>query len=72
MREGNMHGGHTCCPLTYLLPAYGCTCCPPELLSVASSPSHCPLLSGLFMDDDEGTLTTTDVKAKFINGKPQV
>ena len=27
---------------------------------------------GLFLDDDEGTLTTTDVKAKFLNGKPQV
>jgi photosystem II reaction center protein Psb28 len=26
---------------------------------------------GLFMIDDEGTLSTTDVKAKFINGKPQ-
>jgi photosystem II protein len=23
------------------------------------------------MIDDEGTLSTTDVKAKFINGKPQ-
>jgi len=28
--------------------------------------------TGLFLDDDEGTLTTTDVKAKFLNGKPQV
>ncbi|KXZ47046.1 hypothetical protein GPECTOR_38g283 [Gonium pectorale] len=28
-------------------------------------------ITGLFMVDDEGTLTTTDVKAKFINGKPQ-
>lgn len=27
--------------------------------------------SGLFLVDDEGTLSTTDVKAKFINGKPQ-
>jgi Psb28 protein len=26
---------------------------------------------GLFMIDDEGTLSTTDVKAKFVNGKPQ-
>jgi photosystem II protein len=29
-------------------------------------------ITGLFLDDDEGTLTTTDVKAKFLNGKPQV
>jgi hypothetical protein len=29
------------------------------------------LRPGLFMIDDEGTLSTTDVKAKFINGKPQ-
>lgn len=29
-------------------------------------------ITGLFMEDDEGTLTTTDVKAKFVNGKPQV
>jgi photosystem II protein len=28
-------------------------------------------ITGLFMEDDEGTLTTTDVKAKFVNGKPQ-
>eukprot|EP00775_Hariotina_reticulata_P000118 gene118-285_t len=28
-------------------------------------------ITGLFMVDDEGTLSTTDVKAKFINGKPQ-
>jgi photosystem II protein len=28
-------------------------------------------ITGLFMVDDEGTLTTTDVKAKFVNGKPQ-
>src|SRR5690349_13121226 len=26
---------------------------------------------GLFMVDDEGTLSTTDVKARFVNGKPQ-
>jgi photosystem II reaction center protein Psb28 len=26
--------------------------------------------AGLFMIDDEGTLTTTDVKARFVNGKP--
>eukprot|EP00195_Chlamydomonas_chlamydogama_P005738 CAMPEP_0202902760 /NCGR_PEP_ID=MMETSP1392-20130828/17035_1 /ASSEMBLY_ACC=CAM_ASM_000868 /TAXON_ID=225041 /ORGANISM="Chlamydomonas chlamydogama, Strain SAG 11-48b" /LENGTH=144 /DNA_ID=CAMNT_0049589567 /DNA_START=78 /DNA_END=512 /DNA_ORIENTATION=+ len=29
-------------------------------------------ITGLFMVDDEGVLTTTDVKAKFVNGKPQV
>lgn len=28
-------------------------------------------ITGLFLSDDEGTLTTTDVKAKFVNGKPQ-
>jgi photosystem II protein len=28
-------------------------------------------ITGLFMVDDEGELSTTDVKAKFINGKPQ-
>ncbi|GFR42406.1 hypothetical protein Agub_g3306 [Astrephomene gubernaculifera] len=28
-------------------------------------------ITGLFLVDDEGTLSTTDVKAKFINGKPQ-
>ena len=27
--------------------------------------------AGLFMSDDEGVLSTTDVKAKFSNGKPQ-
>lgn len=26
--------------------------------------------AGLFMIDDEGTLSTTDVKARFVNGKP--
>lgn len=29
-------------------------------------------ITGLYMVDDEGTLTTTDVKAKFVNGKPQI
>ncbi|KAI8464355.1 MAG: photosystem II subunit 28 [Monoraphidium minutum] len=28
-------------------------------------------ITGLFMIDDEGELSTTDVKAKFVNGKPQ-
>ncbi|KAG1666369.1 hypothetical protein FOA52_007907 [Chlamydomonas sp. UWO 241] len=28
-------------------------------------------ITGLFMEDDEGLLSTTDVKAKFVNGKPQ-
>lgn len=28
-------------------------------------------ITGLFMIDEEGELSTTDVKAKFINGKPQ-
>eukprot|EP00798_Chlamydomonas_sp_ICE-L_P002052 gene2052-18230_t len=28
-------------------------------------------ITGLFLVDDEGTLSTTDVKAKFLNGKPQ-
>lgn len=28
-------------------------------------------ITGLFMVDDEGELSTTDVKAKFVNGKPQ-
>eukprot|EP00877_Chromochloris_zofingiensis_P008327 jgi/Chrzof1/3748/Cz13g07140.t1_PSB28[v5.2] len=28
-------------------------------------------ITGLFMVDDEGTLSTTDVKAKFVNGRPQ-
>lgn len=27
-------------------------------------------ITGLFMVDDEGELQTTDVKAKFLNGKP--
>jgi hypothetical protein len=27
---------------------------------------------GLFMIDEEGELSTTDVKAKFVIGKPQV
>jgi photosystem II protein len=27
-------------------------------------------ITGLYMKDDEGTITTTDVKAKFVNGKP--
>lgn len=27
-------------------------------------------ITGLFMEDDEGLLTTVDVQAKFINGKP--
>jgi photosystem II protein len=27
-------------------------------------------ITGLFMIDDEGTLSTTDVKARFVNGKP--
>jgi hypothetical protein len=42
----------------------------------ASTTRLCPpgapcSLAGLFMIDDEGQLSTTDVKAKFINGKPQ-
>lgn len=28
-------------------------------------------ITGLFMVDDEGEMSTTDVKAKFVNGKPQ-
>ncbi|KIZ00488.1 Photosystem II reaction center PSB28 protein [Monoraphidium neglectum] len=28
-------------------------------------------ITGLFMIDEEGELSTTDVKAKFVNGKPQ-
>lgn len=27
-------------------------------------------ITGLYMNDDEGTITTVDVQAKFINGKP--
>jgi photosystem II protein len=27
-------------------------------------------ITGLYMDDNEGTLTTVDVQAKFVNGKP--
>jgi hypothetical protein len=29
-------------------------------------------ITGLFLEDDEGIMSTTDVKAKFVNGKPQV
>lgn len=29
-------------------------------------------VTGLFMEDEEGVLSTTDVKAKFVNGKPQI
>ncbi|KAK9809862.1 hypothetical protein WJX72_000522 [[Myrmecia] bisecta] len=27
-------------------------------------------ITGLYLEDDEGTLTTVDVQAKFVNGKP--
>lgn len=27
-------------------------------------------ITGLYMKDDEGTITTVDVQAKFVNGKP--
>lgn len=27
-------------------------------------------ITGLYMNDDEGTITTVDVQAKFVNGKP--
>jgi photosystem II protein len=27
-------------------------------------------ITGLYMTDDEGTITTVDVQAKFVNGKP--
>mmetsp|Transcript_17446 Transcript_17446/g.45358 ORF Transcript_17446/g.45358 Transcript_17446/m.45358 type:complete len:158 (-) Transcript_17446:160-633(-) len=27
-------------------------------------------ITGLYMNDDEGTIATTDVNAKFVNGKP--
>lgn len=40
--------------------------------SIFQASSDIGEITGLFMVDDEGTLTTTDVKAKFVNGKPQV
>jgi hypothetical protein len=46
--------------------------------ALGADPLPCPDLPtrprtpGLFMIDDEGELSTTDVKAKFVNGKPQV
>ncbi|KAJ9528294.1 hypothetical protein QJQ45_014263, partial [Haematococcus lacustris] len=40
--------------------------------SVFQASSNMGEITGLFMVDDEGTLTTTDVKAKFVNGKPQI
>jgi photosystem II protein len=27
-------------------------------------------ITGLYMNDDEGTITTVEVQAKFVNGKP--
>ncbi|KAF6256741.1 photosystem II subunit 28 [Scenedesmus sp. NREL 46B-D3] len=39
--------------------------------SIFQASSELGDITGLFMIDDEGTLSTTDVKAKFINGKPQ-
>ncbi len=41
------------------------------LFYVAQASGEMGEITGLFMVDDEGTLTTTDVKAKFVNGKPQ-
>ena len=29
-------------------------------------------ITGLFMQDEEGEISTTDVNARFVNGKPQV
>lgn len=39
--------------------------------SIFQASSELGDITGLFLVDDEGQLTTTDVKAKFINGKPQ-
>jgi photosystem II protein len=39
--------------------------------SIFQASSELGDITGLFMIDDEGQLSTTDVKAKFINGKPQ-
>ena len=43
----------------------GCT----DMTPPRSAPNYYP--TGLFMIDDEGEISTTDVKAKFVNGKPQ-
>lgn len=29
-------------------------------------------ITGLYMNDDEGTIATTDVNAKFVNGEPSL
>jgi photosystem II protein len=39
--------------------------------SIFQASSELGDITGLFMIDDEGTLSTTDVKARFVNGKPQ-
>ncbi|KAF8070974.1 HXK1 [Scenedesmus sp. PABB004] len=39
--------------------------------SIFQASSELGDITGLFMVDEEGTLSTTDVKAKFVNGKPQ-
>jgi len=38
--------------------------------SIFQASSELGDITGLFMIDDEGTLSTTDVKARFVNGKP--
>lgn len=81
---GSIYGGTTCvarCGFTqryWTLPApvmKAASLATPT--SLCSAPLHPQAsgemgdITGLFMVDDEGTLSTTDVKAKFINGKPQ-
>ncbi len=38
--------------------------------SVFEASSELGDITGLYLVDDEGTLTTVDVQAKFLNGKP--
>lgn len=38
--------------------------------SIFEASSELGDITGLYMTDDEGTITTVDVQAKFINGKP--
>ena len=42
-----------------------------HLLSVFEATELGGEITGLFMVDEEGELSTVDVNAKFINGKPQ-
>jgi photosystem II protein len=44
----------------------------PSFLIASAEPQAQGEITGMFMVDEEGEIATTDVNAKFINGKPKI